>query len=54
MWPFTCYQPIGNIFPIQPVGSLNFIEASFEEIRCDYYLIKNISANPELIHVREN
>lgn len=51
IWPFTCFQPIGHEFPIQPVGSLNLIEISFEEIRCDYYITKNITANPGLIHV---
>ncbi|XP_025207833.1 putative uncharacterized protein DDB_G0282133 [Melanaphis sacchari] len=51
-WPFTCFQPIGHEFPIQPVGCLNFIEVSFEEIRCDYYMTKNICANPGLIHKR--
>ncbi|XP_026821482.1 uncharacterized protein LOC113559901 [Rhopalosiphum maidis] len=52
IWPFTCFQPIGHEFPIQPVGSLNLIEISFEEIRCDYYMTKNITANPGLIHKR--
>ncbi|XP_060859632.1 probable ATP-dependent RNA helicase ddx42 [Metopolophium dirhodum] len=50
IWPFTCFHPIGHQFAIQPVGSLNLIDVSFEEIRCDYYMTKNISANPGLIH----
>ncbi|VVC37188.1 Hypothetical protein CINCED_3A019269 [Cinara cedri] len=50
LWPFTCFHPIGKVFPIQPIGSLNFIEISFEELRCDYYLIKTMCANPQLIH----
>lgn len=54
IWPFTCYHPIGNVYPIQPVGSLNFIEVSFEELRCDYYICKSVCANPEMIHVSEN
>lgn len=53
VWPFTCFHPIGNPYPIQPVGRLNFIEASFEEIRCDYYVIRTMCANPTLIHVRK-
>jgi len=51
IWPFTCFHPIGHEFPIQPVGSLNLIDISFEEIRCDYYMIKNVSASPGLFHV---
>lgn len=50
-WPFTCFHPIGHDFPIQPVGSLNLIDISFEEIRCDYYMSKNISASSGLLHV---
>lgn len=50
IWPFTCFHPIGHDYPIQPVGCLNLIEISFEEIRCDYYIIKIISADSDLIH----
>lgn len=53
VWPFSCYHPIGNPFPIQPVGRLNFIEISFEEIRFDFYAIKNMCADPISIHVRQ-
>ncbi|XP_022175331.1 uncharacterized protein LOC111037230 [Myzus persicae] len=52
IWPFTCFHPIGHQYPIQPVGSLNLIDVSFEEIRCDYYLTKHITADPGLIHKR--
>lgn len=50
-WPFTCFHPIGYKHSVQSVGSLNLIEISFEEIRCDYYSIKNVCADPDLIHV---
>lgn len=52
VWPLTCFHPIGNTYPIQPVGILNFPDVSFEELRCDYYVSKNISADTGLIHVR--
>lgn len=54
MWPLTCFQPIGNTFAIQPVGCLNLPDVSFEEIRCDYYHLKTISADAENIHVSKN
>lgn len=50
IWPFTCFHPIGHEFPIQPIKSLNLIDVSFEEIRCDYYLSKDISATSGLLH----
>lgn len=52
-WPLTCYNPIGHSPSVELVGSLNLMDVSFEEIRCDYYNVKNICANPELIHVRK-
>lgn len=53
IWPLTCFHPIGHSYPIQSVGSLNLPDVSFEELRCDYYLSKNISANPGQIHVKK-
>lgn len=50
-WPLSCYNPIGNSPAVEPVGSLNLIDVSFEELRCDFYNVKKICANPELIHV---
>lgn len=50
----TCYQPIGSAYPIQPVGSLNLPDVSFEEIRCDFYTLKNIVGDPNSIHVSIN
>lgn len=52
IWPLTCYQPLS--YPIQPVGNLNLIDVSFEEIRCDFYALKNIVADPESVHVSMN
>lgn len=54
IWPFTCFNPIGHEYPIQSVGCLNLIEISFEEIRCDYYLLKAVCADSKLVHVRDN
>lgn len=54
IWPFTCFHPIGHEFAIQPVGQLNFLDVSFEEARCDYYITKTICANHKLIHVSKN
>lgn len=51
VWPLSCFHPVGNKFPIQPIGCLNFIEASFEEIRCDIYALKKICADPLPVHV---
>lgn len=51
IWPFTCFHPVGHVYPIQTTGSLNFLDISFEEIRCDYYITKTLCASPGPIHV---
>ncbi|XP_050529317.1 probable serine/threonine-protein kinase clkA [Daktulosphaira vitifoliae] len=50
IWPLSCSQPIGHSFPIQPIGILNLIEVSFEEIRCDYYFAKSLNLDALSIH----
>lgn len=51
MWPLTCFHPIGFKYPISSIGCLNLLDVSFEELRCDYYNIKNTCADAGLIHV---
>ncbi|XP_050426102.1 GATA zinc finger domain-containing protein 15-like [Adelges cooleyi] len=50
VWPFTCSHPIGHTYPIQPIGILNLVEVSYEEIRCDHYLAKILNPDAVLIH----